>query len=387
MAFFNTLKDAAVGQAMKFASSPRVTKLVSDPRLMNAAMKAMSFGGAVKANLDKATRLAAGAFGIATQEEVASLRSTIQTLEDQVAALESRSRSAPPASRPSCRARPDANRQRGALRLHAPACGADSGNARTLRWLVPDSVRYRPWRIDRTPPLGLDLRSLPGFAVEPIRWPTWPRRSARAFERPATARPCCPQVALEVQRSANSPNATFASVAAILEKDAMLTARVLRLARSPAYARAIGVRSIREAVGRLGLKAVTELVWRAALDIGVFRSTQHRRTLDLLRRHSTVTAYLARTAALFTPVPIEYAFLAGLVHDIGLARRAHRAVRGAGRRHCWPSARCGRWRPCTRSCRGWWRACGTCPRTCRLAIAQHHRLGETVTSTRCPRWC
>jgi hypothetical protein len=90
MAFFSTLKDAAVGQAMKFASSPRVTKLVSDPRLMNAAMKAMSIGGAVKANLDKATRLAAGAFGIATQEEISSLRSTIQNLEDQLAALESR---------------------------------------------------------------------------------------------------------------------------------------------------------------------------------------------------------------------------------------------------------------------------------------------------------
>jgi hypothetical protein len=97
MAFFSTLKDAAVGQAMKFASSPRVTKLVSDPRLMNAAMKAVSFGGAVKANIDKAARLAAGAFGIATQEEISSLRSTIQTLEDQVAALESRTSAAPPA--------------------------------------------------------------------------------------------------------------------------------------------------------------------------------------------------------------------------------------------------------------------------------------------------
>ncbi len=101
MAFFHTLKDAALGQAMKLASSPRVTRLVSDPRLMNAAMKAMSFGGAVKANLDKATRLAAGAFGIATQEEVANLRSTIQTLEDQVAALESReARAASPPPRP-----------------------------------------------------------------------------------------------------------------------------------------------------------------------------------------------------------------------------------------------------------------------------------------------
>ncbi len=81
---------------MKFASSPRVTKLVSDPRLMNAAMKAMSLGGVVKANIDKAARLAAGAFGIATQEEVSSLRTTIQNLEDQVAALESRTSAAPP---------------------------------------------------------------------------------------------------------------------------------------------------------------------------------------------------------------------------------------------------------------------------------------------------
>lgn len=91
-----SLKDVLVGQAMKLAGSPRVTKLVSDPRVMNAAMKAMSLGGAMKTNMDKAGRLAAGVFGLATQEEVASLRQTIQTLEDTVASLESR----PPAGGP-----------------------------------------------------------------------------------------------------------------------------------------------------------------------------------------------------------------------------------------------------------------------------------------------
>ena len=84
------LKDVLVGQAMKLAGNPRVTKLVSDPRVMNAAMKAMSLGGAVKTNMDKAGRLAAGVFGLATQEEVATLRQTIQTLEDTVASLEAR---------------------------------------------------------------------------------------------------------------------------------------------------------------------------------------------------------------------------------------------------------------------------------------------------------
>jgi len=42
----------------------------------------------VKSNMDKAGRLAAGVFGLATQDEVANLRATIQTLEDQVAQLE-----------------------------------------------------------------------------------------------------------------------------------------------------------------------------------------------------------------------------------------------------------------------------------------------------------
>jgi len=91
MAVLKSIKEIVVGQAMKLAGSPRVSKLVSDPRLMNAAMKAMSVGGAVKTNLDKAGRLAAGTFGLATHEEVTTLRTTIQQLEDQLAVLASKS--------------------------------------------------------------------------------------------------------------------------------------------------------------------------------------------------------------------------------------------------------------------------------------------------------
>jgi hypothetical protein len=62
-------------------------------------MKAMNIGGSVKAEIDKASRFAAGVFGLATQEEVTALRSTIQTLEDTVAILESKA--APPTYPPS----------------------------------------------------------------------------------------------------------------------------------------------------------------------------------------------------------------------------------------------------------------------------------------------
>jgi hypothetical protein len=94
MSMMSSLKEALLGQAMKLAGDPRVTKLMTDPRLMNAAMKAMSFGGTVKGKLDQAGKLAGGVFGLATQEEVAGLRSTIQNLEDQVAVLETRAAAA-----------------------------------------------------------------------------------------------------------------------------------------------------------------------------------------------------------------------------------------------------------------------------------------------------
>src|SRR3954462_1256329 len=96
MSMLNSFKDVFVNQAMKLAGNPRVTKFMGDPRLMNAAMKAMSLGGAVKTNMDKAGRLAAGVFGLATQDEVANLRHTIQTLEDTVASLETRGSSGAP---------------------------------------------------------------------------------------------------------------------------------------------------------------------------------------------------------------------------------------------------------------------------------------------------
>jgi hypothetical protein len=90
MSLLGSFKDVVVGRAVRVMSDPRLTKMASSPRVMNAAMKALSVGGNVKTELTKATRLAAGVFGIATEEELTALRTTIQNLEDTVAALEAR---------------------------------------------------------------------------------------------------------------------------------------------------------------------------------------------------------------------------------------------------------------------------------------------------------
>ncbi|HXI56390.1 MAG TPA: hypothetical protein VNO55_10040 [Polyangia bacterium] len=96
----NTVKDAVVGQAMRLMSDPRLSRMMGNPKVVNAAMKAMNLGGSVKAEMDKATRFAASVFGFATQDEVSALKSTVQTLEDQIAIMQSKSAHSPPGDGP-----------------------------------------------------------------------------------------------------------------------------------------------------------------------------------------------------------------------------------------------------------------------------------------------
>ena len=83
-------KDAMVSRAVRLMSDPRISRVMGDDRFMKVAMKAVGVGGSIKAELDRATRFAAGLFGLATQEEVSVLRSTIQSLEDNLAIMESK---------------------------------------------------------------------------------------------------------------------------------------------------------------------------------------------------------------------------------------------------------------------------------------------------------
>jgi hypothetical protein len=90
MSMLDAVKTRVVGQAMRLMSDPRVSRMLGDQRVMNVAMKAVGVGGSIKAELDRATRFAAAVLGFATQEEVSALRSTIQSLEDNLAIMESR---------------------------------------------------------------------------------------------------------------------------------------------------------------------------------------------------------------------------------------------------------------------------------------------------------
>ena len=62
-----------------------------------------------------------------------------------------------------------------------------------------------------------------------------------------------------------------------------------------------------------------DLVFEIALHQGVFRLAEYGETIEQIRRHSTVTAYIARIVCKHAKIDEEHAFLCGLLHDIGFA--------------------------------------------------------------------
>jgi HD-like signal output (HDOD) protein len=144
-------------------------------------------------------------------------------------------------------------------------------------------------------------------------------RIVRVFESKGYQPPRLPAVATELLALSNRSDVEFSAVEALLEKDAMLAGEVLSLCKSAAYDRGGHINSLREALVRIGLAKLREIVMQAALSARVFRASAYKGCMEALQRHCRVTAHLARIVSQATPLDEERAFLCGLLHDVGFA--------------------------------------------------------------------
>jgi HD-like signal output (HDOD) protein len=137
----------------------------------------------------------------------------------------------------------------------------------------------------------------------------------QTFNDPNYRPPPLPGVALELMTLTNRDDSTIDRIVRLLEQDEMLAGGVMRLIGSPLYTARTPLRTVKEAVGRL----VRDLVFETALHQGVFTLAEYSETIEQIRRHSTVTAYIARIVCRHAKIDEEHAFLGGLLHDIGFA--------------------------------------------------------------------
>lgn len=129
-----------------------------------------------------------------------------------------------------------------------------------------------------------------------------------------------PQVALRVLEVARDPRAGVQELKAVVEGDPALSARVLRLVNSAAYGVKCRITNLQQAIGFLGFSQIRNLALTASVS-QLFRQEQqlgpYRRSQ--LWRHLVATALCARLVAIRSrAADFEDAFLAGLLHDLGI---------------------------------------------------------------------
>jgi putative nucleotidyltransferase with HDIG domain len=147
------------------------------------------------------------------------------------------------------------------------------------------------------------------------------------FNSPKYEPPVLPATAIELLALSRSPKVEFDQITTLLQKDALVAAKVLKVAQSAIYARGARLTSLQDAVVRLGLETVAGLFMQVSMNMKVFRAPGYEKVMVALRRHSAMVANVARIVCRRTSVYDEYAFLCGLLHDVGISAGA--AVLGA----------------------------------------------------------
>ena len=139
------------------------------------------------------------------------------------------------------------------------------------------------------------------------------------FSNPNYKPPRLPEVALELVALVEDSDVAIGKVVRVLEKDPLLAGEVLKRVQRPLYAGVVPIKSLRDACVRIGLSSVRDVVLSAALDMEVFKLDAYGDFMHKLQRHSRGTAHAAKVICRYTGQDAEYAFMCGLLADIGVA--------------------------------------------------------------------
>ena len=129
--------------------------------------------------------------------------------------------------------------------------------------------------------------------------------------------PSLPAVVMELLGSIDQDDIDIASLAKKVANDPALTAKTLRLTNSSAFGLQVKATTIQQAMTFLGFQTTRNLITAAALT-GCFPEGRCPGFNDkAFWRHSIATAACARVLARRVRFNPDYAFTAGLLHDIG----------------------------------------------------------------------
>lgn len=129
-----------------------------------------------------------------------------------------------------------------------------------------------------------------------------------------------PPVAARVLKLLEDDNIDIRNISKVIEADASLTLKLLRVANSPLYATRTEISSIHQAIITLGLNRLTNIVLGVSIFSRFLLSSQ-KEASELMQKfwwHSSCTGIVAKAlSAKIKKFYRENEFIGGLLHDIG----------------------------------------------------------------------
>jgi len=135
------------------------------------------------------------------------------------------------------------------------------------------------------------------------------------YLRNPNALPVMPELAVRLMRTLEREDTTMTEVAALIERDPSLAAKVLRVANSAAVGAQREISSLRDAANLIGMRRLRELSLAACVANLFPRDDQFDRAR--FWRHGVATAGHAKVLAGFCNLDPDTAYMAGLVMRIG----------------------------------------------------------------------
>ena len=170
-----------------------------------------------------------------------------------------------------------------------------------------------------SPEYGLGSHSIESGPLDIVKPQDLQQTLLQIFRAPSYRPPVLPSVALELTELTRKTSVSYDEVVSVLQKDPLIVAGVLKVAQSPMYGGRLPVQSLKEAIQRLGINTLRDIVWQVVTGMRLFRVKGYTAIMERVQAHSLFTAYMARLVAARAGVAGEHAFLCGLLHDVGIS--------------------------------------------------------------------
>lgn len=132
--------------------------------------------------------------------------------------------------------------------------------------------------------------------------------------------PSLPEIYIKLENEINSQNTSIDKIGNIIDKDPIITAKILQLTNSAFFGLPHNITNIKQALNFLGIKMIQTLV----LTIKLFKmfedKNQNSKLFKDVWEHCNKVAILARRIAILKSLSsedIEDSYLSGLLHEIG----------------------------------------------------------------------